>query len=257
MAKQDWLDYFSLLEKLAESLEELADLQQEKTVCVNKGNLPRIEEIMKKEQTFALTLRGLEQKRLKNLALLQVPPGPIGDLYQSVPADLTEQGKISIGAIQRAYGRYNEHAKVAKQTLEAHLNQLEEVTGIIQTGYQKPRPTGERSLEKEGVLSQPAPGNVPLNLRKVRDVAEAQHKILHPISQDVLKQVQKEHDEYQQAQSEEKVAPEVTTVVEDFEPVMIEGNMTSALRQVAQQEERNRTSALQKRNLQQNAQNNS
>lgn len=252
MATQDWLNYFSLLEKLAESLEELADLQQEKTVCVNKGNLPRLEEIMKKEQTFALSLRGLEQKRLKNLALLDVPAGGIGDLYQSVPKDLKEVGKPAIDNIQRAYGRYNEHAKVSRQTLEAHLGQLEEVTGIIKTGYQKPKETGERSLEKEGLMPKTPVGNVPLNLRRVRDVAEAQHKILHPISQDVLKRVQKEQDDYEQALETEQTA----SAAVETQPEVVDGNMTSALRQFAQQEERNRTSALQKKSLKENAQNN-
>lgn len=232
MAKQDWLDYFDLLGKLADTLEELAVLQEEKTVCVNKGNLPKIDEIMKKEQAFSMTLRGYEQKRLKTLALLAVPPGPVGDLHKSMPMEVRVQGKKVVENLQGKYAHYRETADIAKGTLEAHLEQLEEITGTI-SNYAPPKMKGARSLETEGVLPKVVPGNVPLNLRQFQTPV-ADTKIVHPVSQEKLIETQKAQEVAEQSE-------------------VAGGDTTSALRQLAQQEEKNRISALQKKTLQENA----
>ncbi|MFI3253289.1 MAG: flagellar export chaperone FlgN [Eubacteriales bacterium] len=267
MAKQDWLDYFDLLGKLAEVLEKLASVQGEKTLCVNKGNLPRIEEIMKEEQVCAMTLRGYEQKRLKYLEKLNVPPGKITELVQHMPEDVIVQGKKMVKKLQTAYENYNEKANISRQTLQAHLVQLEDVTGV-ESGYAPPGAVASRSLEKEGVFSgaeksapattsvrakamaeglgnvgneslsgtAPAPGNVQLNLRQFQNKPSGDNKKVVPVSQERLRAVQKENDE---AESN----------------VMLGGDATSALRQLAQKEEKARMSILQKKTLKHNADN--
>lgn len=264
MSKQVWLDYFRLLDQIAASLEELGELQKEKTVCVNKGNLPRIEEIMKKEQSFTLSLRGSEQKRLKTLAMLQVPPGPVGDLHLSMPPEVKDEGLVTVSRLQKGYAFYNEQAKVSRATLEAHLGQLAEVTGMPPVGYMKPPATTTAraaATARQAETKQPvegsrgAPGNMELDLRKVREVAESQHKIISPISQEVLKRVKKEQD----ALSSQDDIPGKAPLPETSAAAKSEldhGNVTSELRQFAQREERSRNSAIQKENLKKNAQNN-
>ena len=44
-----WRKYLSLLESLGGTLEELTGMEQEKTKAVSKGDLPAVEELMKRE----------------------------------------------------------------------------------------------------------------------------------------------------------------------------------------------------------------
>lgn len=65
-----WRKYLSLLESLGGTLEELTGMEQEKTKAVSKGDLPAVEELMKREQVISLSLRGLEQRR--ELSLIHI-----------------------------------------------------------------------------------------------------------------------------------------------------------------------------------------
>lgn len=241
MAKQDWLNYFDFLTKLANTLEGLAVLQEEKTKAVEKGDLPKVDEMMKQEQAAAMTLRGYEQKRIATLALLNVPAGPIRDLEKSMPIDLRPTGKKAVALLQENYARYQKTAKKSKETLEYHLSRIETHTGVP-SGYEKPKRTPDRSLEKEGVLSQKA-GNVPLNLRQQYREKEDTPKI-HPVSQGQLAQVQAEQNRREAGVEEKKV---------EYGSHHFAGGNLSDLRQFAQQQERQRTSAVQKHTLEKNS----
>lgn len=235
MAKQDWLDYFNLLGKLADTLTELSAMQEEKKVAVEKGNLPRIDEMMKQEQVFAMTLRGYEQKRLKALAVLSVPPGSVGELEQHMPLDVRGEGKRVVARLQSSYSRYRETANIAKETLEHHLNLIETRTGIP-SGYVPPAKSPRKQETGEGKVQRS--GGVPMNLRQLQKDKVEQPKIV-PVSQAQLAQVQKEQDE------------RVKEIMSghSFNAV---GNM-SDLRQLAQQQEKSRLSALRQKTLQENA----
>lgn len=243
MAKEDWLSYFGLLQKLTETLEKLAQMQEEKKVCVEKGKLPRLEEIMKEEQVHAMTLRGLEQKRVVVLKTLDVPQGKLADLEKSMPLDVRGQGKKVVAALQTQYSRYRELADISKETLEFHLNQIESRTGIP-SGYEKPMANPrERSLEKEGVFNKGASGNVPLNLRQFQRPQEENPPKVVPVSQAQLGRVQQAQD-----------GDVLPVKGENFSVQIGGGGNISDLRLLAQQEEKNRLSSVRKKTMQANAQ---
>ena len=63
-----WREYLSQLDKLGETLEQLTEVEREKTAAVGRGDLDAVDACMKREQVFSLNLRGFDQKREKLLA---------------------------------------------------------------------------------------------------------------------------------------------------------------------------------------------
>ena len=57
--------YLALLEELRGSLDQLTGLAKEKIAAVLKDDLLALDEVLKQEQALSLSLRGLEQRRLK------------------------------------------------------------------------------------------------------------------------------------------------------------------------------------------------
>lgn len=127
--KEDWLAYFTMLKKIGDTLEELTVLEEEKILAVTKGDLPKIDEIMKKEQAFAMTLRGHEQKRVKLLATLGIPAGKLSELGEHLPTELRIPGKRIIAQMKAKYDAYKIASNLARENLEGNLRQLESLTG--------------------------------------------------------------------------------------------------------------------------------
>ncbi len=233
MAKQEWLDYFDLLNRLADTLEEIATVQDRKIIAVNKGDLDTVDEIMKKEQVFAMTLRGYEQKRITALAKLSVPAGPLSDLLKSVPMELRVQGKRVVGNLQEKYATYQSASGEAKKALEMNLEQLESISGIV-SGYEAPKPKKERSLEGGPLVQQQAPGNVPLNLDHLRHQNAAMPPKIVPVSQQTLAEGQAA---FEGKKPEKKTSAEAGT----SEGTAV-GSASLGLRQLAQQQEKRASS---------------
>lgn len=242
MATQIWLDYFQLLEKIADTLAEVSEMQKGKKVAVDKGDLDKLDGMMKQEQVFTMTLRGYEQKRLKALSALGVPPGRVSDLEKFMPAAVKTQGKRTVAKLQQNFKQYVTASTATKETLEYHLNMIETRTGMV-GDYVPPskNPRQSRSLEKEGLGTTNAtvrPGNVGLNWRQFQKEKVDAPKIV-PVSQAQLTQGQKELES-------PSVAP---TVGGNYAT----GGAMSDLRLFAQQEERNRLSQVRQQSFKDNA----
>lgn len=241
MSNSQWEAYFDLLELIAETLTDLGQVQERKIHAVQKGDLPTIDEIMKQEQAFAMTLRGFEQKRVQALEALAVPKGPLKDLMKSVPAPLEEEALDVVEYLQEEYARYQQVADLARQTLEHHLSQLEGITGQ-DSGYSRPKPKQERSLEDPLTGPVQQPGNVQLNLRSLHQAAnpEVEAKVLPkvvPVSQETLIAVAQAQELVDKAEQEALLAgnPVGNPGGEPSRSVGV-GSMTTDLRQFAQRE---------------------
>lgn len=127
--KEEWLAYLELLKKIGETLEGLTALEEEKILAVTKGDLPTVDEIMKKEQAFSMTLRGYEQKRGKLLGTLGVSSVKLGDLSDELPEEVRVYGKRIINQLKTRYEGYKIASNLARINLEAGLDQLETLTG--------------------------------------------------------------------------------------------------------------------------------
>lgn len=165
--KQDWLNYFELLQKIAKTLGELTELEADKAKAVTKGDLPKVDDIMKREQAFAMTLRGHEQKRIKLLGVLAIPPGPISQLHNYLPKEVELQGKRVIENVRNKYGQYRVASDMARDILEANLKQMESLTGQS-SGYVPPSGKKERDFGRPNPLPpSTVPRNLPPNLEQL------------------------------------------------------------------------------------------
>ena len=98
-----WQEYLKLLDNLGNTLEKLTEIERSKTAAVSGGNLHGVEECMKQEQVISLSLRGMDQKREKMLAQLEVQ------------------------SLSRKYEVFRSASEVARNTLECNLHAIEQV----------------------------------------------------------------------------------------------------------------------------------
>ena len=66
----DFSEYLNFLEELEHTLQQLVDVEQKKAAAVSARDLDALNDCMKREQAFSMTLKGFEQKRARLLAAL-------------------------------------------------------------------------------------------------------------------------------------------------------------------------------------------
>lgn len=156
---QYWQEYLDLLAKIGESLENLAELEQNKTKAVATGQLSVVDEIMKKEQAFALTFRGYEQKRVKALEKLEIPPCPLNQLMNHVPRSVHFKAKKVVESVQTKYTLYQTASQVAHSTLEMNLHQIDVLTGQAESPHKSAleaqEPKGKANVNPKEVKDEP------------------------------------------------------------------------------------------------------
>ena len=74
---QVYEDYLQYLEDLADTLEQMAEVTKAKNKAARAGDLVTVESLMKKEQVFSMTLRGMDIKRDKMLAEMGLQGVPL------------------------------------------------------------------------------------------------------------------------------------------------------------------------------------
>lgn len=137
-------EYLKLLEELAETLSQLADIAREKISSTRKGDLEVLDQCMKREQVFALSLRGLERKREKLLTEMGLQEVPLNQLYEHYPDEMHRQAKETVEALQVQFTRYQSAADAARTVMEGALRDIERMMPENQA---------------------PAPGEAPPNMR--------------------------------------------------------------------------------------------
>ena len=127
MDAEMWRKYLALMENLGGTLEKLSELERTKTKAVSKGDLPGVEECMKKEQVVSLSLRGLDQKRDKMLAQMGLAGVHLRDLAAHAPEELYHETKAAAEKLRQQYELYQASSKVAMDTLECNLRAIEKI----------------------------------------------------------------------------------------------------------------------------------
>lgn len=123
--REDWLAYLKLLEQLTRTMEQLTDVEQEKTAAVSRGDLGAVDECMKREQTLSLSLRGIDQRRDAMLAKMGLQGTALRDLEDSAPTELLMETKRAAEALRGQYKVFRAASQVARDTLECNLRALE------------------------------------------------------------------------------------------------------------------------------------
>ena len=135
-----WQKYLALMEKLGATLEQLSELEKAKTRAVSKGDLPGVEECMKKEQVISLSLRGMDQKRDKMLAEMGLTGVHLRDLAAHAPKELYQETKAAAEKLRRQYELYQASSKVAMDTLECNLRAIEQIQTARSVPPEEDRP---------------------------------------------------------------------------------------------------------------------
>ncbi len=122
-----WREYLGQLEKLAKTLEQLTEVQREKTAAVGRGDLDAVDACMKREQAFSLNLRGFDQKREKMLAGLGLTGTRLDQLEARAPAEVSLETKRVVEKVRQQYKVFRSAADVARTALECNLHEIEKL----------------------------------------------------------------------------------------------------------------------------------
>lgn len=136
--------YLRLLRELGESLEQLSGLAREKQEHVRESDLMGLDAVLKQEQAMTLTLRGLEQRRLKLVSQLGLDGTGLDDLPDRYPEELQLEARQTVDAVRESYSLYRSCADAARNMLEVNLHEIERVIAasgadtVSGAGYQTP-----------------------------------------------------------------------------------------------------------------------
>lgn len=123
----DWREYLSLMDALGKTMEELTELERNKTIAVGRSDLDGLEECMKREQVVSLSLRGMDQKRDKMLAELGLTGVRLRDLAGHAPEGLKDETKRAVEKLRGQYELFQSASQVARNTLECNLHAIEKL----------------------------------------------------------------------------------------------------------------------------------
>jgi len=122
--EERFLSYLSLLDELSDSLERLSDLSRQKIEAVRRDDLIALDQVLNQEQAMALSLRGLEQKRLSLLSQLGLKDIPLSGLVGRCPDGLKGRAKQTADRLLQQYQIYQGSAQAARTTLECNMHEL-------------------------------------------------------------------------------------------------------------------------------------
>lgn len=143
MDSEAFRQYLTVLRQLTQTLEELTALEKEKTDAVRSDELDVLNRCMQREQAISLKLRGYDRKRETMLGELGIAKSSLRDLEEQAPDELHLEAKKVAEDLRTQYQQYQAAAKVARNTLEINLHEIEKILaaqgadpGTI--GYEEP-----------------------------------------------------------------------------------------------------------------------
>lgn len=122
-----WEAYVKLLRDVGSAIEQLAAVEREKTKAVCAGDLNGVDECMKREQVFSLSLRGYDIKREAAIKALGLEGVKLSQLYRHAPAEVRMQVKETAENALRQYEVFKTANQIAQSTLECNLREIEKM----------------------------------------------------------------------------------------------------------------------------------
>lgn len=117
--------YIAFLAQLSETLDELTGIEKEKTDAARRDDLTALNECMKREQAIGLTLRSMDQKRMKLLGELGLETAALSDFAAGCPQELRGEARAAAEKLRNSYAIYRSAADLARNTLERNLRQID------------------------------------------------------------------------------------------------------------------------------------
>ena len=124
MGVSDHQAYLNLLKELGGSLDRLGELAEQKAQTVRQDDLLAMDEVLKQEQVMSLSLRGLEQRRIKLLAKLGLSEVPLNELPGKYPEELQDEAKRTVEDLRNSYKVFRARSDMARNLLEINLHQI-------------------------------------------------------------------------------------------------------------------------------------
>lgn len=140
-----WREYLGQLEKLGETLEQLTEVEREKTAAVGRGDLDAVDACMKREQVFSLNLRGFDQRREKLLARLGLDGTNLRQLESLSPPEAVLETKRTVERLRQRYQVFQSASEVARNALECNLHAIEKMQKQREMTSAPPQPEARQS----------------------------------------------------------------------------------------------------------------
>ena len=140
-----WREYLSQLDKLGETLEQLTEVEREKTAAVGRGDLDAVDACMKREQVFSLNLRGFDQKREKLLARMGLGGTSLRQLESLSPPEAVLETRRTAEKLRQRYQVFQSASEVARNALECNLHAIEKMQKQREMASAPPQPEARQS----------------------------------------------------------------------------------------------------------------
>lgn len=119
------MEYLTLLNKLADLLDDLSELAQQKLEAVVKDDLMELDRVIKQEQAQSLALRGMDQQRDKAMQELELVGSNLRQLASRYPADIRPQAQETVERLRHSYDQYKNASLLARSKMESEIYQIE------------------------------------------------------------------------------------------------------------------------------------
>ena len=122
----DFSEYLNFLEELEHTLQQLVDVEQKKAAAVSARDLDALNDCMKREQAFSMTLKGFEQKRARLLAALGLEDVSLRELPSRCPPEHREAARRMSERLINQYRILSSAQEPSRILMESRLRLIEE-----------------------------------------------------------------------------------------------------------------------------------
>ncbi|MBQ9493772.1 MAG: hypothetical protein IJR54_08585 [Oscillibacter sp.] len=126
--------YFTYLEKVGEYLDRLSVLAKTKRIAAQRGDVLSVNECMREEQEISLTLRRMEQQRVRMLKALGLEGVPLSAVPERCPPEQRQAARAAVELLLTKRDIYRSAADAARSTLECSLHNIEKLIDAKTSG---------------------------------------------------------------------------------------------------------------------------
>lgn len=124
-------ELFDFLDRLGNTLDELTEIEKEKTSAVMHDDLLGVDACMKKEQAVSLRLRKMDTERDALFAAVGGAGKPLSALPELCPPEKRAEAREIVEWLRDNYAIYRSAAEVSRTTLEVNLHQIEKIIDTL------------------------------------------------------------------------------------------------------------------------------
>lgn len=124
---QTYEEYLNYLEELEQILTKMTETAKNKIMAARVGDLVKVDECMKQEQAYSMSLRSMDMKRNRMLAELGLTSVTLSGLAEHYPPELRDRAAKTAERAMSSYEVYTSAANAARTTMECALRDIEKM----------------------------------------------------------------------------------------------------------------------------------